>query len=149
MAREIDFDSKLSEEDREYLYQRNKWREVLDNYERFGGPTPIVPKDTPVTGPGSNVAALGPTAITAEQQAEYDRQAASGGGGDASDEDEEVDYESLTVPELRAELDKRKSEGGAELSDEEKSNLTYTTSDKKADLVKRLDRDDELVASKD
>lgn len=138
MSREIDFDKKLSDEDREYLYQRNRWKEVKANYERFGGDEPVVPEGVPVTGPDSLVNAAGLDAVTPEEQAKYNE--ASG-----SSEPSEVDYESMTKADLQAELDDRKSEAQ---TDEERENLDWKASENKAELIARLDRDDELVAAR-
>lgn len=142
MAREIDLEQKLSAEDVEYLYARNRWRDVLDNYNRFGGDYEVqVPTDAPVTGPESLINAAGLDALTPEQQAEYQNRA-----GEESDDADEVDYNDMTVAELKSELDGRKAEA---VTDDEKANLEYKTSDNKQALVDRLDRDDQLVAGRE
>lgn len=138
MAREIDLDQKLSNEDREYLYQRNRWKDVLANYERFGGDPPIVPEGVPLTGPASLVNAAGLDAVTPEEQRKYQEAANQGDGGDDAD----VDYESMTKAELQTELDSRKADAQ---TDEERANLDWKAGDNKEALIARLDKDDELV----
>lgn len=138
MAREIDLSKRLSEDDRQYLYQRNRWKEVKANYEEFGGEEPVLPDGVPVTGPASLVNAAGLDALTPEQQAAQQ-------GEESAAPDDDVDYESMTKPQLQAELDSRKAEAATE---EEQANLDWKAGDNKEQLVARLDRDDELVASR-
>lgn len=135
MSREIDLDQPLSEEDRYYLASRDRWRDLQYNAEKTGAEPPALPRDLPVTGPEATINALGPTGLTPQQQAEYDAAQAAG--------EEPQDYESMTVPELKAELDERAKEAG---SDEEKANLTYTAKDSKGTLIGKLEKDDDLVA---
>lgn len=136
MAKEIDLSKKLSDEDRSYLYQRNRWKDVLANYNEFGGEEPLVPTGVPVTGPASLVNAAGLDGLTAEQQAAYQ---------DGQPSDEPVEYEKLTKAQLQEELDSRKADAQ---TDEEKSNLDHKGNETKDQLIARLDRDDELVASR-
>jgi hypothetical protein len=138
MSREIDLDQPLSEDERRYLESRDRWRDLQYNAEATGGEPPTLPKDLPVTGPEATVNALGPTGLTPEQQREYDEEQQKLG--------EPVDYNAMTVPELKAELDERAKEAS---SDEEKENLTYKTNETKAALIAKLERDDELVAGAD
>jgi hypothetical protein len=135
MSREIDLTKKLSPEDREYLYQRNGWRLVKANYEEFGGDDPVVAEGVPVTGPESLVDAAGLDALTPEQQ----QAAQAGEAGDGAD------YESMTKPELQAELDVRKKDAA---TDEERANLAYKSGENKDQLIARLDKDDELVSGR-
>lgn len=138
MSREIDLDSPLSEDDRLYLETRDRWRDLQYNAELFNDADPVLPRDLPVTGPEATINALGPTGLTAQQQAEYAAELAAA--------DEPLDYESMTVPELKAELDERAKEASSE---EEKANLAYKANDNKAALTAKLQKDDELVAGAD
>jgi|SRR5688500_3524957 len=146
MAREIDLEKKLSDADRKYLSDRDRWRDLLDNYNRFGGTKPNLPKDLPQTGPDATRDALGPGALTPEEERQrlLEAQGLANGGDDGSGD--EVDYNDMTVPELHEELSGRAASD--DLTDEQRANLAFTKTDKKADLVARLDRDDELEAAK-
>lgn len=136
MSKEIDLSKPLSDFDRTYLEARDRHEDIRANFEQFGGKEPPEPND-PRTGPNSIKDALGPTALTPQQQAEYD-------AANAKEEaDEPLDYEAMTVPELKAELDERAKESD---SDEEKANLTYKANDSKATLIAKLEKDDELVS---
>lgn len=143
MSLDIDHDKKYSDKEVQYLRDRDQWRLLLANFERFGGEKPVLPGEAPQTGPESNVNRLGPTALTREQE-RASLQAALA-ALDEQEAEEVIPYEKLTVPELRAELDGRKAEAA---TDEEKANLEYTAKDKKDELVARLDKDDELVESR-
>lgn len=145
MAREIDLTKKLSDEDRAYLEQRDRWRDIQANVDEFGGEPAKLPKELPQTGSEATQNALGPTSLTREQERES-LMAALKALDEADEEgDEPIEYEKLKVAELKAELDSRKADAA---TDEERANLDYKSGDDKAALIARLDRDDELVASR-
>ena len=148
MSREIDLTKRLSDEDRAYLEQRDRWQDILRNAEEFGGDTSKValPKELPQTGHEATQNALGPTALTREQERESLLAALEAlDKADAQEAEDGVDYEAMKVDELKAELDSRKADAA---TDEERANLDYGPKDNKAQLIARLDKDDELVAGR-
>ena len=140
MAREIDLTKKLSAEDRKYLEDRDRWRDIQANVDEFGGEPPRLPKDLPQTGSEATQNALGPGALTPEQQEAYRKAQEEGEGSD-----EEIAYEKMTKAQLQEELDTRAKEAA---TDEERENLKWKASDGKETLVAKLDKDDELVAAR-
>lgn len=136
MSRKIDLDQPLSDYDRKYLLDRDQWQDLQYNAEVLGEEF-SPPGQLPETGPEATINALGPTALTPEQQAAYQEAENSGPS---------VDYNSLTVTELKAELDDRLAETEA---DDERENLAYGARDTKDVLVAKLEKDDEIVAGKE
>lgn len=116
MSKDIDLDQPLSDFDRQYLVDRNRWQDLKYNAEATGGATPEdQPADRnprlglagPTTPPAPNVT---DSASTADQ---------SGDEGEDGD-----DYDEWTVAELKKEMDRLE--------------LSYERSDKKDDLITKL-----------
>lgn len=141
--REIDLTKRLSDEDRKWLEDRDRWRDVAANVKEFGGEPAVMPKNLPQSGPESTINQLGPTALTPEQEADS-RKAGEKAAGEGEPEEDQIPYRDMTVDQLKSELDGRKPLAN---SDEERANLNYGSKDNKDRLVERLEKDDELASA--
>jgi hypothetical protein len=129
MSRQVDLTKKLSAEDRDYLMAWGRYVDVQRNDAQFAGE-------------GSKAAEgdSGP-----EKADTSGSDTASVPNGPALPE-RPLDYESMKVEDLKAELDKRKA-AYEEAGDEDgATDVTYSSSDKKADLVFMLTEDDAAVS---
>lgn len=75
--------------------------------------------------------------------------AAEGQDPNAEELPVEVDYAGLTVAALKAELDRRKAAYEAAGDEEGVEAVTYTSADKKDDLIALLETDDEETSEED
>jgi hypothetical protein len=134
MAREIDLTKKLSPEDRQYLVNRDRWRDIA---EADGHGDPRRAKREAEANRGSlTQVALPPTdpQAPAKTLAEVT--------GRTSDE-EDSNYEEWSFDELKAELDDRKAEALEGGMSAEEAGRRYSKGGSQKDLVARLRADDE------
>lgn len=129
MSHEVDLTKKLSPEDRDYLIGRGEYVAVERNDAEFAG------EGSKATEGGS-----GPDATNTAGS-----DPASVPNGPALPE-RPLDYEAMKVEELKAELDKRKAAYEAANDEDGATDMTYSSSDKKADLVFMLTEDDAAVS---
>lgn len=123
MSREIDLTKPLSDADRKYLEDRARHADIA-----------LADANSGVEGKSELPA---PNVFAATDPSPDRTPAAS--ISSTEDAEEDLPYEEWKVDELKAELDVRAQD--AEDSDIAES-LAYTSSDKKADLIKKLEADD-------
>jgi hypothetical protein len=129
MSRQVDLSKKLSQKDREYLIAWGRYVDVQRNDAQF--------------------AAEGSKATEGVSEPEK----APEGGSDAGSTpdapplpDSPPDYDSMKVEELKAELDKRKVAYEKAMDEDGVADVSYSSTDKKADLVFMLTEDDAATA---
>lgn len=132
MSHEVDLTKKLSQEDREYLTGRGEYIAVERNDAQFAAEGSEVSSDTPE----SEKASEGGSEAASTQDA-------------PSLPDTPPDYESMKVEELKAELDKRKAAYEAAGDEDGATDVSYSSTDKKADLITLLEEDDAATADED
>jgi hypothetical protein len=162
MSRQINFNEKLSEEDRNWLLQNGETQKVHQNDEEFGRKETDGDTDEQVEeklaaaraevgrleaelanrqSPG-NIAQGGMTALTGGQvPGPIDNTVVDGETPEGAPDAGGDDYESKTVPELRKELDKRNKER------QENDQEPFSTTGTKAELIERIRQDDREIAS--
>lgn len=155
MAIEIDLTQQLTEFELKYLVQRCRWDDIRQNAENLGIAEPNLPsvRDLRRQVPRKQL----------KNTDNFDKIAKQLGvkrekGDDEEDGGEEpvalqespeavvpvaVDYNKLTVPQLKEELDKRREQYQAQDDQEAAADVAYTTDDKKPDLISKLEYDDE------
>lgn len=154
MSRKIDLTKQLDEDELRYLVDRDMWDALRENADNLGIPAPNLPsargiraqvprKQLRNTDAFDNIAkAMGvqvkkddgePTSPTPPPDP-----AATGSGGP-------VDYNKLTVMQLKEELDKRRADYEREGDNEGVDLVSYSNSDKKEDLVTKLQLDDDTL----
>lgn len=134
MSRQIDLTKKLSAEDRAYLDARGRFVEIARNDVQFAGEGSKASEETP----------------TPEKAAEAGSEAGSTPDAPALPGAQPVaDYKSMTVQDLKAELDKRKAAYEAAEDVDGAADVSYTSTDKKDDLVTLLEEDDAATADED
>jgi hypothetical protein len=133
MSREIDLTKPLSDEDRLYLVQRDKWRLLAQadghddlNRARREASEKFFSRTGPAPQPATPVAGDLPQ-----------------GGAEAPQGDEEKPYEEWSYPELQEELKVRRQEALDNGMDEAEAKELYKAGGSAADLVQRLKDDDE------
>lgn len=172
----VDLTKPLNEDEIKYLVERCRWRDLRTYAANMGLDEPMLPdargirQADPTIGvnkaelPGAYRA----LALVGEKQAEKaapdpDAQPPSapsgemhgpqsmadvGTGQSEQTTAEKTDWSKLTVPQLKQELDRRREE--EESSEEPDSdvieNLSYSDTDRKDDLVTKLNLDDEAIA---
>jgi hypothetical protein len=175
MAKEIDLTKPLSEFDLRYLVDRNRWDDIRKNAEHLDKDVPNLPsarglrrqvprKQLTDTDAFDKIAEqLGvkvtgehdvrPQEVTAPPPVVPTQQAqAPAGPVDKSalpPPKEEVDYEKLTVPQLKEEMDGRRQKYQTEDDEEGVQLMTYAGDARKSDLVAALKLDDEQSEDSD
>src|ERR1044072_3063730 len=160
MAYEVDLTKKLSEDDLRFLVDRNRWDDIRKNAENLGLDVPNLPS-------ARGIRAQTPRVELRRAQAPFDKSAKMLGvktDGDPdeteeqrsvapntvsteqSDEPKTVDYNKLTVPQLQEELDKRRQDYEAAGDNDAVADVSYTSDDRKSDLVRKLQDDDAAQA---
>lgn len=134
MSRQIDLTKKLSAEDRAYLDARGRFVEIARNDAQFAGEGSKAS--------GSAPGGAGSTSPGSEAGSTPDAPALPGA-------QPVVDYKSMTVQDLKAELDKRKAAYEAAEDVDGAADVSYTSTDKKDDLVTLLEEDDAATADED
>jgi hypothetical protein len=127
MSHEVNLQKKLSKTDREYLIARGEYIAVERNDAEFAG------EGSKATGraPGG----AGSTSPASEAGSTPDAPALPNAP---------ADYKAMKVEELKAELDKRKAAYEAAGDEDGATDVTYSSTDKKDDLVTLLEEDDAL-----
>lgn len=129
MSRQVDLTKKLSQEDRDYLMAWGRYVDVERNDAQFAAEGSEASSD----------------ASEPEKVAESGSEA--GSTPDAPPlPDAPPDYDSMKVEELKAELDKRKAAYETAGDEDGVGAVSYSSTDKKADLVFMLTEDDDAVS---
>jgi hypothetical protein len=132
MSRQVDLTKKLSQKDRDYLMAWGRYVDVQRNDAQFAAEGSGTSEGTP--------------------KPEGGEQAASEAGSTPEAPplpDAPPDYESMKVEELKAELDKRKAAYEAAGDEDGATDVGYSSSDKKADLITLLEEDDAVSDGED
>lgn len=147
MAREIDLTKKLSEDDLRYLVDRDRWGDIRTNADNLGVDAPNLPT-------ARAIRAQVPRRQLKEADA-FDKLAKTLGVSVSKEDDDtvvapsagsgKIDYKQLTVPQLKEELDKRRQDYEASGDNEAVADVSYTNTDRKEDLVAKLELDDEAA----
>lgn len=127
MSRQIDWNQKLSRDDREWAINRNMHEQVAANDDEFGREPHRTSQERGAAEPAPANQDNAPPEAENEPSEEYDDQ-----------------YETMTVDRLKAELDSRQE---AEEDEDYLVNLRYNNSDRKPDLIRRLREDDKVQAA--
>lgn len=144
MSREIDLTKRLDEDELKYLVDRDRWDDLRTNAENLGLPEPNLPS-------ARGIRAQVPRKQLRNTDA-FDKIAEQMGVRVGGDEPtpvsgpQPVDYKKLTVPQLREELDKRRKDYEASGDSDAVMDVSYATTDRKEDLVAKLELDDEASA---
>lgn len=143
MSKEIDLTKPLSEDDLRYLVDRCRWEDIRQNAANLDLPEPVLPSARGIRAqvPRSQLKNTDSFDKIAEQL-----NVKLGGDEVESSEaaaDGPVDYNKLTVPQLKEELDKRRTAYEAEGDSDAVADVSYTSEDKKGELVAKLELDDE------
>ena len=140
MSREIDLSQPLSDEDRQYLIDRDRWRDLA----LADGHEDIARAQREATEANDITQGRRPPTVFGEQARV---QAANADAAPTSDEGEEdLPYEEWTFDELKNELDVRKADAVEAGMSEEEAKTLYSKGGGQKDLVARLYADDERVA---
>lgn len=150
MSREIDLTKKLSEDDLRYLVDRDMWDALRENAANLGLPEPNVPSARGIRAqvPRKQIQYDDALAKIAKQMKVSVSRASDDEDGDGSaqgggESDARVNYEKMTVPQLKEEMDKRRAEYQAGDDAEGVELMTYHSDAKKGDLVAALALDDQ------
>lgn len=153
MSREIDLTKPLSEDELRYLVDRDRWDDLRANAEHLGIDAPNLPS-------ARGIRAQVPRKQMRNTDA-FDMIAAQLGVSVAKDDGEgtptpvpaaasaetgagkKVNYDKLTVPQLKEEMDKRRQDYEADEDGEGVQLMTYASDARKDDLVAALKLDDQ------
>lgn len=161
MAREIDLSKQLSEDDIRYLVDRGRWNDLRTNARNLGLPEPNLPnqRDLRAQKPRVGVRARkgedAYAAIARALQSEPAETLSAEVHEDAprlpqpEKTDTATDYTKLTVPQLKEELDKRRTEYETDGDTEGVELVSYASDAKKDELVRKLQDDDASVEPDD
>lgn len=144
MAKEIDLTKQLSSFDLQYLVDRGRWDDLRENANNLGIAAPNLPS-------ARGIRAQTPRQTLAKRNDAFDRIADTLGVAIERDEEGDwptpdpdrspVDFNKLTVPQLKEEMDKRRQQYELEQDSEGVELMTYAADAKKADLVAALEMD--------
>jgi len=137
MSREIDLTKKLSDEDRQYLVERDRWRDLAlaDGHEDIERAKREATEANDISQGRRPPTLVGEPARVAEANASQAPVEA----------EEDLPYEEWSYDELKAELDARKTDAIAGGMNTEDANKRYSKGGSQKDLVQRLHDDDEAA----
>lgn len=154
MAKKIDLEKPLNEDELRYLVDRDRWDDIRTNADNLGIDVPNLPsprgirmqvprKQLEKANDGfDRIAKM----MHVQREADPDEEDA---GSPAPDEPETVDYNKLTVMQLKEELDKRKTEYETDNDADGVALVSYPADAKKGDLIALLQLDDEETSEED
>jgi hypothetical protein len=147
MSRNIDLTKRLDEDELRYLVDRDRWDDLRTNADNLGIEAPNLPS------------ARGIRAQVPRRQLQHNEEfnrIADMMGVPVADEDgfvpsankgpEPVDYNKLTLPQLKEALDARRKQYEATGDTEGVADVSYEAKATKAELVLKLQADDEAVS---
>lgn len=138
MSRKIDLSTPLSDEDRQYLVDRDRWQD-LANADGHGDPEQSKREAIQGFRTAQEHSVPEPTRVGAEAKLAAAEQNPA---HQPSSGDEDEDYEDWTFEDLKAELDERKADAVANGMTQEDANKRYSKGGSQKDLVQRLRDDD-------
>lgn len=142
MAREIDLTKPLTDAELIYLSDRSRWRDLRTYAENMGLPEPVLPDAKRIRAQeprvGVHATKLPPVL---EQFREGDKE--SEGSEKSEEAPKNRDYSTMTVAQLKEELDRRRADYEKDGDTEAVADVSYTNEDRKDDLVTKLQLDDE------
>lgn len=141
MSREIDLSKPLSDEDRAYLVDRDRWRDlaVADGHEDIARAMREAVEANDVRQGRRPPTVFGEQALV--QQANAETPPPPPG------EEEDLPYDQWTFDELKAELDVRKADALADGMGEDEAKTLYSKGGGQKDLIARLEADDARVTA--
>lgn len=139
MSRKIDLSSSLSDDDRQYLVDRERWSDIAiaDGHEDPERARREAAQAADVKFLRRPPTVFGEQALVQAANAEQS----------PSEPEEDLPYEEWTFDELKAELDVRKADAVAAGMSEEEAKALYSKGGGQKDLIARLEADDERVAA--
>lgn len=156
MAMQIDLTKQLNEGELRYLIERDRWDDIRENARNLGKPEPALPSARGIRMQTPrrqlrNVAAetafkgiadqLGVSVATEDETEQPPANAAE--NPPPPSDPQPVDYSRLTVPQLKEEMDKRRTKYERDGDKEGVDLMTYASDARKDDLVSALKLDDE------
>jgi hypothetical protein len=155
MSREIDLTKRLSEDELKYLVDRDRWDDLRENARNLDLPEPNLPSargirmQVPRKQLQHNEAFDDIAKQMGVQLSDDDGDGDAGPSQGTVRSEGPVDYNELTVPQLKEELDKRRADYEKSGDSDAVADVSYTKDEKKADLVAKLQLDDEASAEDD
>lgn len=170
MSKDIDLTKPLSEFDLRYLVDRMRWDDIRENARNLGLPEPTLPSARGLraqvprsqlhnTDDFNRIAEQLKVPVGEEDEPQSPRQdpvserRAQVTAGDTrtptgDDTDPAAGYKKMTVPQLQEELDRRREDylAGDDPDEEAAQEVSYSSGDKKDDLIQKLLDDDRAVA---
>lgn len=154
MAKKIDLTKPLSEDDLRYLVDRDRWDDIRTNADNLGIEAPNLPSPRGIrmqvprqqlrnTDGFDRIAKM----MHVQREPEPDEEDAGTPPVDA--QSKAVDYNQLTVPQLKEELDTRKAKYESEQDADGVALVSYAADARKGDLVALLQLDDEETSEED
>ena len=138
MVRKIDLSKPLSDDDRQYLVDRDRWRDLAT---ADGHDDPRQARRDAEQ--GLRPTQVSSTVLTPTSPALPPRRQDPGDGSTEVNDQEPVDYNTWTFEDLKAELDDRKAEAIEAGMPEEEAAKRFSKGGKQKDLVARLEADDD------
>lgn len=137
MSRDIDLSKPLSAADRQYLVDRDRWRDLAlaDGHEDPERAKRDASEANDITQGRRPPTVFGEQALVQQANAET-----------PVEPEEDIPYSEWTFDELKAELDARKADAIAAGMSEEDAKKAFSKGGGQNDLVARLEADDERVA---
>lgn len=148
MSKKVDLTKPLSEDDLRYLVDRCRWDDLRENAANLGMDEPTLPSSRGLRAqvPRAELSNTDSFDDIAEQLGV--RTTDAEGDVAASEKTAADRYRSMTVPQLKEELDKRRAdyEAGEDPDMEAAGEVSYTNEDRKDALVQKLVDDDIMQA---
>lgn len=145
MSKEVDLTKPLSAFDLKYLVDRCRWDDIRQNAANLDLPEPVLPSARGIRAqvPRSQLRNTDTFDRIADQLGVKLSDDEDGAAPETPEEPQAVDYAKLTVPQLKEEMDKRRSQYEGEGDTEGVELMTYAGDARKDDLVSALKLDDE------
>lgn len=154
MSRKIDLTKQLDEDELRYLVDRDMWDALRENAENLGLDAPNLPsargiraqvprKQLRNTDAFYNIAKAMGVKVAKPDDALDSGAPSNSAAAEGGDEQKAVNYDKLTVPQLKEEMDKRRADYERDEDNEGVTLMTYSEGVLKRDLVAALTLDDE------
>lgn len=156
MSREIDLTKRLSEDELRYLVDRDRWDDLRTNADNLGIDAPNLPsarglrmqvpaKQLRNTDAFDRIAETMGVPVAKEDDTSPAPDSAATAETTESEDGKPVDYNKLTVMQLKEELDSRRKQYEEAGDDEAVKDVTYEAKATKPDLIAQLQLDDEAA----
>jgi hypothetical protein len=150
MTLKIDLTKRLTADELRYLVDRDRWEDLRENARNLGIEEPNLPSARGIRAqvPRRQLRNTDAFDSIAKQMGiklrkEDEEPSSVSTPQPTSESDARVNYEKLTVPQLKEEMDKRREQYAGEEDGEGVELMTYASDAKKSDLVAALALDDQ------